>query len=141
MTRRLEFSAAHRYWRPEWDEARNLEAFGDCTRLHGHSYVLEVSVCGPVDPRTGMLFSMTDLKKILDEEVLTRFDHRQLEEDVPELSGRIPTSENVAQAIWDRVAPRIASKAGRRHRLSHLRLFETGQLFAEIDGERRPSAP
>ncbi len=140
MTRRLEFSAAHRYWRPEWDEARNVKAFGDCTRPHGHSYVLEVSVSGPVDPRTGMLFSMTDLKKILDEEVLARFDHRQLEQDVPELRDRIPTSENVAQAIWGRVAPRIVARAGRRHRLSRLRLFETGQLFVEIGGERPPCA-
>jgi 6-pyruvoyltetrahydropterin/6-carboxytetrahydropterin synthase len=140
MTRRTEFSAAHRYLRPEWDEARNLAAFGDCTRPHGHSYVLEVSVSGPVDPRTGMLFSMAELKRILDEEVLARFDHRQLEADVPELRGRIPTSENIAQVLWDRLSARVESAAGKSHRLSRLRLFETGKLFAEIGEERKPDA-
>jgi 6-pyruvoyltetrahydropterin/6-carboxytetrahydropterin synthase len=132
MIRRTEFSAAHRYHNPAWDEARNRSAFGACTRVHGHNYQLEVSVTGPIDPRTGMLFNMTVLKAILEDEVRGGFDHRQLEQDVPELAGRIPTSENVARAIWDRVAPRVAAAEGGRCRLTRLRLFETGSLYVEL---------
>ena len=135
MTRRTEFSAAHRYHNPAWDEARNLVAFGACTRVHGHNYQLEVSVTGPIDPRTGMLFNMTVLKAILEDEVRARFDHRQLERDVPELTGCIPTSENVARAIWDHLAPRVAAAEGGRCRLSRLRLFETGSLYVELGEE------
>ena len=137
MTRRTTFSAAHRYYNPVWDAKRNTEEFGDCTRVHGHNYVLEASVTGPVNPSTGMLMSISDLKVYLAEEVGAVFDHRQLEVEVPELRGRIPTSENVARAIWARLAPRIAGAGQGRHRLSRLRLFETEALFVEI-GEPAP---
>ena len=132
MTRRMTFSAAHRYYRPAWSESRNREAFGACTRVHGHNYTLEVSVTGPIVARTGMLFNMTTLKRILEEEVRGPFDHVQLELDVPALRGRIPTSENLARAIWDRLAPRVASASGGRCRLSRLLLRETEALFAEL---------
>lgn len=137
MRRRMTFSAAHRYHQPAWSEARNREVFGDCVNTHGHNYTLEVSVRGPVDPRTGMLFNMTALKRILEDEVRARFDHAQLERDVAELRDRIPTSENVVRALWDRIAPRVAAAEGGRCRLAHLRLFETERLFAEI-GEEDP---
>ena len=133
MTRRMGFSAAHRYHNPNWNEARNAAAFGACTRVHGHNYVLEASVTGPVDPRTGMLMSIADLKIILEEEVREPFDHRQLEEDVPELRGRIPTSENLVRALWARIGPRVAGAGDGRYRLSRLRLFETENLFVEVD--------
>jgi 6-pyruvoyltetrahydropterin/6-carboxytetrahydropterin synthase len=132
MTRRMTFSAAHRYHRPEWSEQRNLEAFGACTRVHGHNYALEVSVSGPIEPRTGMLFNMTTLKQILEEEVRTPFDHRELDRGVPALRDRIPTSENLTRAIWDRLAPRIASASGGRCRLSRLLVHETDLLSAEL---------
>jgi 6-pyruvoyltetrahydropterin/6-carboxytetrahydropterin synthase len=146
MTRRTSFSAAHRYHNPAWSTARNTAEFGDCTRLHGHNYVLEASVSGPVDPRTGMLMSIAELKAILAEEVGAGFDHRRLEVEVPALRGVIPTSENVARAIWGRVEPRVAGAGGGRYRLTRLRLFETEDLFVEIEspgpahtaeGERR----
>lgn len=140
MTRRTTFSAAHRYHRPAWSEARNREAFGDCVNTHGHNYTLEVSVRGPVDPRTGMLFNMTVLKRILEEEVRARFDHVQLDRDVAELRDRIPTCENVVRALWDRIAPRVAAAEGARCWLSHLRLFETGTLFVEIEENNPPRA-
>ncbi len=138
MTRRAAFSAAHRYHNPTWDAARNDAAFGDCTRIHGHNYVLEASVSGPVDPRTGMLMSIAALKEILGEEVGGVFDHRQLEVEVPELRGKIPTSENVARALWGRLAPRVAGAGEGRYRLSRLRLFETESLFVEIGDEDAP---
>ncbi|MFQ5457445.1 MAG: 6-pyruvoyl tetrahydropterin synthase family protein [Myxococcota bacterium] len=138
MTRRMAFSAAHRYHNPAWDPARNEAAFGDCTRVHGHNYVLEASVTGPIDPRTGMLMSIAELKAILAEEVAERYDHRRLDEDVAELRACIPTSENVARAIWARVRPRVAGAGGGRYRLSRLRLFETGDLFVEIDEASAP---
>jgi len=137
MRRRMTFSAAHRYHRPDWSDARNREAFGACVNTHGHNYTLEVSVRGPVDPRTGMLFNMAVLKQILEEEVRARFDHVELERDVAELRGRIPTCENLVGAIWERIAPRVAAAEGGRCRLAHLRLFETESLFVEL-GEGDP---
>jgi len=91
-----------------------------------------------VDPRTGMLMSIADLKSILAEEVGGVFDHRQLEVEVPELRGKIPTSENVAHALWRRIARRVAGTCGGRYRLSRLRLFETGALYVEIDDDAVP---
>jgi 6-pyruvoyltetrahydropterin/6-carboxytetrahydropterin synthase len=141
MTRRMTFNAAHRYHRPEWSEARNREVFGACVNTHGHNYTLEVSVRGPVDPPTGMLFNMTLLKQILEEEVRADFDHVQLDRDVVALRDRIPTCENLARALWDRVAPRVAAAEGGRCRLAHLRLFETEKLFVEIgEGDPIPAA-
>jgi 6-pyruvoyltetrahydropterin/6-carboxytetrahydropterin synthase len=133
----MTFSAAHRYHRPAWSEARNREAFGECVNTHGHNYTLEVSVRGPVDRRTGMLFNMTVLKRILEDEVRARFDHVQLERDVPALRDRIPTCENLVRTLWDRLAPRVAAAEGGRCRLAHLRLFETEHLFVEV-GEADP---
>lgn len=138
MTRRMKFCAAHRYYNPAWDEARNEAEFGGCTRVHGHNYVLEASVAGPVDPRTGMLMSVSDLKAILDEEVRKPFDHRQLEKDTPGLQGRVPTSENLVRAIWARVAPRVLGAGEGQYRLARLRLFETEDLFVEIGDASAP---
>ena len=138
MTRRMTFCAAHRYHNPAWDEARNEAEFGSCSRVHGHNYVLETSVTGPVDPRTGMLMSVADLKEILDEEVRRPFDHRQLETEIPGLRDRIPTSENLVQAIWARVAPRVLGAGAGHYRLTRLRLFETDDLFVEIGDASAP---
>ena len=138
MTRRMGFCAAHRYHNPAWDEARNEAEFGSCTRVHGHNYVLEASVTGPVDPRTGMLMSIADLKAILHEEVRRPFDHRQIDKEVPELRDLIPTSENLARAIWARVAPRVLGAGEGHYRLTWLRLFETEDLFVEIGDALAP---
>jgi 6-pyruvoyltetrahydropterin/6-carboxytetrahydropterin synthase len=115
LTRRVTFAAAHRYRRPDWSDARNAEVFGACARpsFHGHSYVCEVTVRGTIDETTGMVVDLGVLDRVLASEVRERFDHRNINLDVPEFAdGRlVPTGENLARFISERVqsalGPRI----------------------------------
>jgi len=107
LTRRVTFAAAHRYRRPDWSNEENARVFGLCARenYHGHSYVCEVTVTGEVDPRTGMVIDLALLDRVLDAEVRSRFDHRNVNLDVPEFADgkRIPTGEELARFIHERV--------------------------------------
>lgn len=107
LTRRVTFAAAHRYRRPEWDDARNEATFGACAwpNFHGHSYVCEVTVAGDIDPLTGFVVDLGALDAILQREVRQRFDHRNINLDIPEFAdGRlIPSGENLAKMIFERV--------------------------------------
>ena len=107
LTRRVSFAAAHRYWIPGWSDERNAEVFGLCARpnYHGHSYVCEVTVRGDLDERTGMVIDLARLDQVLAAEVRERFDHRNINLDVPEFAdGRlVPTGENLARFIFERV--------------------------------------
>ncbi len=112
LTRRVQFAAAHRYRRPEWDDARNEATFGLCARpnFHGHSYVCDVSVCGAVHRETGMLVDLGLLDSVLQDEVRLRFDHRNINLDVPEFdeaTGLVPTGEELARFIAERVQVRL----------------------------------
>jgi 6-pyruvoyltetrahydropterin/6-carboxytetrahydropterin synthase len=116
LTRRVSFAAAHRYRRPDWSDERNQSAFGACARpsFHGHSYTCDVTVSGPIDPETGMIVDLGLLDRILQVEVRDRFDHRNINLDVPEFAdGKlIPTGEELARFISDRVQ-RALGDAGR----------------------------
>jgi 6-pyruvoyltetrahydropterin/6-carboxytetrahydropterin synthase len=107
LTRRVTFAAAHRYRRPEWDDARNESVFGACARttFHGHSYACEVTVRGPIDDTTGFVIDLGVLDRALQREVRDRFDHRNINVDVPEFAdGKlVPTGENLARFIFERV--------------------------------------
>lgn len=107
LTRRVTFAAAHRYRRPEWDDARNEATFGACAwpNFHGHSYVCEVTVAGDIDPLTGFVVDLGALDAILQREVRQRFDHRNINLDIPEFGdGKlVPSGENLAKMIFERV--------------------------------------
>jgi len=107
LTRRISFSAAHRYSRPEWSEEKNASTFGACAwpNFHGHSYVCDVTVSGPIDDKTGFIVDLAVLDRILKSEVTDRFDHRNINLDVPEFAdGKlVPTGENLARYIFERV--------------------------------------
>jgi 6-pyruvoyltetrahydropterin/6-carboxytetrahydropterin synthase len=107
LTRRVSFAAAHRYSRPEWSEERNVTTFGACAwpNYHGHSYVCDVTVSGPIDEITGFVVDLGVLDRILKEHVKDRFDHRNINLDVPEFAdGKlVPTGENLARFIFLRV--------------------------------------
>jgi 6-pyruvoyltetrahydropterin/6-carboxytetrahydropterin synthase len=115
LTRRIGFAAAHRYRRPDWSDARNAEVFGACAResFHGHSYTCEVVVTGEIDPVTGMIVDLGLLDHVLAEEVRTRFDHRNINLDVPEFAdGKlIPTGEELARFIFARVQIGLGGRA------------------------------
>lgn len=108
LTRRVAFAAAHRYRVGEWSDEKNLETFGLCSRpsYHGHSYVCDVTVAGAIDPVTGFCVDLGVLDRILATEVRERFDHRNINLDVPEFAdGKLmPTGENLARFIFERVS-------------------------------------
>ncbi len=132
LTRKAEFSASHFYHNPEFTPEENLRLFGKCNNPngHGHNYTLEVTVKGAVDPKSGFVVDLKQLKDIMSREVLDALDHRHLNKEVPEFFTRIPTTENLAITIWQRLAPKL--KAAQLHRV---RVYETPELFVDFYGE------
>jgi 6-pyruvoyltetrahydropterin/6-carboxytetrahydropterin synthase len=115
LTRGVTFAAAHRYRRPEWDDATNRATFGPCANpnYHGHTYTCEVTVSGPVDTTTGMIIDLGLLDRVLATEVRDRFDHRNINLDVPEFAegNLVPTGENLARFIFERVQAALGDRA------------------------------
>ena len=113
LTRRVTFAAAHRYRRADWTNERNEQVFGLCAResFHGHTYLCDITVTGPIDPETGMIADLGLLDRVLATEVRDRFDHRNINLDVPEFAdGRlIPTGEELARFIFRRVQASLGS--------------------------------
>lgn len=128
-TRKFTFSSAHRYWRPEWSAEDNARIFGNLTVPHGHNYVLEVTVRGAVDPATGMVMDLGELKRLVGDAVVSRFDHADLNRDTLFASGAIPTTENLVRAIWDLLVPKLGGE-----RLHRLRLWEDPTFYVEYFG-------
>jgi 6-pyruvoyltetrahydropterin/6-carboxytetrahydropterin synthase len=130
ITRKAEFSASHICRVPSLNDAENQKLFGPGANPngHGHNYIVEVTVEGDPDPRTGMVMDLKDLKQILEEEVVTPMDHRFLNYEVPPFDRVIPTAENVAAEIWRRLDPRIGQGA----KLAKVRLFETTDLYVDV---------
>jgi 6-pyruvoyltetrahydropterin/6-carboxytetrahydropterin synthase len=134
LTRKAEFSASHFYWNPAWSEAENQRIFGKCANRqgHGHNYTLEVTVAGDPDPVTGFVVDLKELKDILEREVLSVYDHRHLNHEVPEFmppANLVPTTENIAIAIWRRLEGKIPNA-----RLHRVRIYEMPDLFADYYG-------
>ncbi len=121
LTRRVFFSAAHRYRRPEWDDAKNLATFGKCARpnYHGHTYVCDVTVSGPLDDSTGFVADLGVLDRALSEQVVERLDHANLNLDIPEFAEglAIPSSEEIARWIATRVNDALAYTSARVQRV------------------------
>ena len=115
LTRRVSFAAAHRYRRPEWDDAKNYATFGACAwpNYHGHSYVCDVTVAGEIDSITGFVVDLGVLDDILRREVRERFDHRNINLDIPEFAdGKlVPSGENVARYIFEHVQEALGARA------------------------------
>src|SRR5436305_14766133 len=116
LTRRAEFSASHYYHNPEFTPEENQRIFGKCNNPHGHghNYTLEVTVKGEVDGQSGFVVDLKQLKEVMSREVLDALDHRHLNKEVPEFAKQIPTSENLAIAIWNRLRPKL--KVAQLHR-------------------------
>lgn len=127
-TRRFSFAAGHRYWIEGWSAAENERRFGRLTVPHGHNYTVEVTVRGPIDERTGMVIDLSELKRVVGETIVERFDHADLNAD-PMFRGRVPTTENLAVAIWELLAPKLGSD-----RLWRVRVWEDPTLSVDYFG-------
>ena len=132
LTRKAEFSASHVYHNPDFTPEENRRVFGKCNNPHGHghNYTLEVTVKGSVDAHTGFVVDLKELKEVMYREVLDVMDHRFLNKEVPEFATQIPTTENLAIAIWRRMESKLS--AAQLHRV---RVYETPDLFADFYGE------
>ena len=132
LTRRAEFSSAHYYWNDAWTEDENVRVFGKCANRngHGHNYTLEVTVAGEIDRETGFVVDLKKLKDVIEQEVVSVYDHRHLNLEVPEFRETVPTTENIAVAIWKRLDGKVLGA-----RLHRVRVFETDDLFADYYGE------
>jgi 6-pyruvoyltetrahydropterin/6-carboxytetrahydropterin synthase len=132
LTRKAEFSASHYYHSDDLSPEENRRLFGKCNNPngHGHNYTLEVTVKGEVDGRSGFVIDLKELKEIMNREVLDLLDHRFLNKEIAEFSTQVPTTENLAVFIWQRLAPKF--RAARLHRV---RVYETVDLFVDYYGE------
>ncbi|TRY72184.1 hypothetical protein TCAL_00233 [Tigriopus californicus] len=124
LTRRETFCASHRLHNPELSDEENRDIFGKCNHIHGHghNYVVEVTVSGSIDPRTGMVMNLVDLKHLIHESIMAPMDHKNLDLDVEEFrdEGRISTTENLSIVIWERIQRLMGSVLSS----SSVRLFE-----------------
>ena len=137
ITRRAEFSASHVCFQAALTPEKNREIYGAAANPsgHGHNYVLEVTLEGDPDPETGMIFDLKRLKDIIQQTVIEPMDHRFLNYEVPPFDKVVPTTENLAAEIWDRLNPHFAG-AGVRARLNNVRLYETEDLYVDYTGVR-----
>jgi 6-pyruvoyltetrahydropterin/6-carboxytetrahydropterin synthase len=132
LTRRAEFSASHYYWNNSLSEAENIRLFGKCANRngHGHNYTLEVTVEGEVDPVSGFVVDLKELKDVVHREVVDVYDHRHLNLEIPEFKITNPTTENIAIAVWKRLEGHILGA-----KLHRVRVYEMPDLFADYYGE------
>ena len=137
ITRRETFNAAHKLWREDWSEEKNWEVFGKCSNKnwHGHNFQIFVTVKGEPSPETGFVINLKDLSVILKEEVIEPLDHKNLNLDVPFLSGMLASTENMAIQIWERIKGPIAAAGGE---LVKIKLVETENNYVEYYGGKEP---
>jgi len=136
ITRRIEFSASHVCANPSLSEEENRRLFGAASNPHGHghNYIVEVTLEGKPDPVSGMVLDLKELKAILNAKVVDPFDHRFLNKEVPPFDRMIPTVENIAIEIWNRIQPSLSLPQGKLH---SVRVYETPDLYVDYFGEAR----
>lgn len=139
ITRKVEFSSSHMCRRPDLSEEENRRIYGLSANPHGHghNYLLEVSLEGEPDPVTGMVLDLKELKDILNRYVVDVYDHRFLNYEVPPFDHVVPTTENIARDIWQRLEPHLSSGRGR---LRTIRVYETPDLYVDFGGDQPCSA-
>ena len=137
VSRKIEFNAAHRLFNPHWSDHENVGIYGKCSNKygHGHNYLVDITISGIVDRDTGFLFDLKELKAILEEEIMNRFDHRHLNHDVTELQDCVPTTEVLAVLIWDILEQRLLNINKRELALQEVKIYETGKNAVRYLGE------
>ena len=133
ITRRERFNAAHRLFKPEFSDDENLQVFGKCSNpnWHGHNYELFVTVKGNVNPDTGFLVNLKDLSEIIEQRVIEKLDHRNINIEVKFMAGKLASTENLAIGIWNELAGPVSEMGAQLH---SIKLYETENNFVEYLG-------
>ena len=132
LTKKYHFCASHKYGNDDWSEEKNLEVFGKDFNTHGHNYILEVSVTGPIDPGSGWLVDLQKLNKLVRSNVVNVLDHSQIEIDIEWFKNQQPSSENILIWIWEQIADSIQDCS-----LHRLRLVETHSIHTDYYGPEK----
>jgi 6-pyruvoyltetrahydropterin/6-carboxytetrahydropterin synthase len=133
LTKQYKFCAAHRYWNPNWDESKNLEIFGEDVKIHGHNYILDVTVSGEVDPDSGFIVNIKELNEVVKSKIISVLDHSQIEKDVDWFKGKQPSTENLVIFIWEQ----IESSLDREVVLYSIKLRETPTIYTTYYGPNK----
>lgn len=133
LTRVEHFNAAHKLYNPSWSKEKNEEVFGKCANenWHGHNYELFVTIKGQPDSNTGFLFDTRQLSRIVNQYVIDKLDHKNLNLDVPFMQGKMCSTENLAVAIWQQLEPHLPNNV----QLRCIKLMETPRIYVEYFGE------
>ena len=132
VNRKAHFNAAHRLFHKDWDDDKNARVFGKCSNphYHGHNYKLIIAVTGEVDPKTGFVVNLKDLKDLIYEKIEVPFDHKNLNLEVPEFAELNPTAENICIVIWKKLREELEP-----HLDLEVTLYETPRNFVTYTGE------
>jgi len=133
LTRQEHFNAAHKLYNPNWSNEQNNAVFGVCANenWHGHNYDLYVTVKGNPDPETGFVYDVKKLSQLIKSQVVDKLDHKNLNLDVEFMAGKLCSTENLAIAIWEQLAPHLPSSV----ELFCIKLYETPRIYVEYFGK------
>ncbi|MEY3820257.1 MAG: hypothetical protein RL337_438 [Bacteroidota bacterium] len=133
LTRQEHFNAAHKLYNPNWSNEQNNAVFGVCANenWHGHNYDLYVTVKGNPDPETGFVYDVKKLSQLIKGQVIDKLDHKNLNLDVDFMTGKLCSTENLAIAIWEQLAPHLPSSV----ELHCIKLYETSRIYVEYFGK------
>ena len=130
LTKQFKFCAAHKYWNEKWSKDKNYQVFGDDIKVHGHNYILDITITGTVDEDSGFIYDIQKLKSLVDNKVIKVIDHSQIQEDINWFKGKQPSTENLVLFIWESIASHIDKPA----KLYKIKLRETPTIFTEYYG-------
>ena len=130
ITKQFKFCAAHKYWNSNWSDEKNKEIFEDDVRIHGHNYLLDITIKGQASKESGFIINISDLKKIVDKYVITYLDHSQIEKNIDWFKNKRPSTENLVVFIWNQINSHIPDGG----KLFKVKLRETPTIYTEYYG-------
>ncbi len=133
LTKQYKFCAAHKYWNDNWSDQKNKKVFGEDIRIHGHNYILSITVKGTINDDSGFIVDIKELNKVVSKYIIDIFDHSQIEKDINWFKSRQPSTENMVVFMWNEIVDKIPSEAI----LYCIKLRETPTIFSEYYGPER----
>ena len=132
ITKQYKFCAAHKYWNDSWTKEKNFDIFGDDINIHGHNYVLDITISGPINIKSGFIINLKDLNLLVNSKIISIMDHSQIEKDIKWFNNRQPSTENMVVFIWQQLEKHIPKPAC----LYSIKLQETPTIYTEYFGPK-----